>query len=107
MIQSDSSLIRPTVDLTLVRLIVKAQDWWQRLQQERGLMVSTIAEQEGVNHSYVTRVLRLAFLSPQLVQAIIDCRQPVWVDSGALCAPDAIAADWEQQKQRLLLGRAA
>jgi DNA invertase Pin-like site-specific DNA recombinase len=107
MIQSDSSLIRPTVDLTLVRLIVKARDWWQRLQQERGLMVSTIAEQEGVNHSYVTRVLRLAFLSPHIVQAIINCRQPVWMDSGALCAPDAIAPDWEQQKQRLLLGRAA
>ncbi len=68
-------------------------------------MVSTIAAQEGVNHSYVTR--RLAFLSPQIVQAIIDCRQPVWMDSGALCAPDAIASDWEQQKQRLLLGRAA
>jgi DNA invertase Pin-like site-specific DNA recombinase len=107
MIQADSSLIRPSVDLTLVRLIVKARDWWQRLQLERGLMVSTIAEQEGVNHSYVTRVLRLAFLSPQIVQAIIDCRQPVWMDSGALCAPDAIASDWEQQKQRLLLGRAA
>jgi site-specific DNA recombinase len=107
MIQADSRLCRPTVDLTLVRLIVKARDWWQRLQQERGLMVSTIAEQEGVNHSYVTRVLRLAFLSPQIVQAIIDCRQPVWMDSGALCAPGAIAPDWEQQKQRLLLGRAA
>ena len=107
MIQADSSLIRPTIDLTLVRLIVKARDWWQRLQQVRGLMVSTIAEQEGVNHSYVTRVLRLAFLSPHAVQAIIDCRQPVWMDSGALCAPDAIASDWAQQKQRLLLGRAA
>jgi DNA invertase Pin-like site-specific DNA recombinase len=107
MIQADSTLIRPTVDLTLVRLIVKAGDWWQRLQQERGLMVSTIAEQEGVNHSYVTRVLRLAFLSPAVVQAIIDCRQPVWMDGGALCAPHAIALDWEQQKQRLLLGRAA
>jgi DNA invertase Pin-like site-specific DNA recombinase len=107
MIQSDNSLVRPTVDLTLVRLIVKARSWWQRLQQERGLMVSTIAEQEGVNHSYVTRVLRLAFLSPHIVQAIINCRQPVWMDSGALCAPDAIAPDWEQQKQRLLLGRAA
>jgi DNA invertase Pin-like site-specific DNA recombinase len=107
MIQADSSLIRPTVDLTLVRLIVKARDWWLRLQEERGLMVSTIAEQEGVNHSYVTRVLRLAFLSPHIVQAIIDCRQPVWMDSGALCAPDAIAPDWEQQKQHLLLGRAA
>ena len=53
------------------RLIVKARNWWQRLQQERGPMVSTIAEQEGVNHSYVTRVLRLAFLSPQIVEAII------------------------------------
>src|SRR5579884_2442088 len=107
MIQSDSTLIRATVDLTLVRLIIKARGWWQRLQQERGLMVSTIAEQEGVNHSYVTRILRLAFLSPHIVQAIIDCRQPVWMDSGVLCAPGAIGTDWEQQKQRLLLGRAA
>lgn len=70
-------------------------------------MVSTIAEQEGVNHSYVTRVLGLASLSPDIVQAIIDCRQPAWVDGGAHCAPNAIRADWEQQKQRLLLGRAA
>jgi site-specific DNA recombinase len=107
MVQSDRRLFRPTHDLTLIRLIIKAKDWWQRLQQERGLMVSTIAEQEGVNHSYVTRVLRLAFLSPDVVQAIINCRQPVWMDGGALCAPDAIAYDWEQQKQRLLLGRPA
>lgn len=107
MIQSDSRLLNPTHDLTLIKLIVKARDWWQRLQQERGLMVSTIAEQEGVNHSYVTRVLRLAFLSPDVVQAIINCRQPVWMHGGALCAPDAIASDWEQQKQRPLLGRPA
>ena len=45
--------------------------------------------------------------SVDAVEAIVDCRQPVWMDSGALCAPDAIAPDWEQQKQRLLLGRAA
>jgi hypothetical protein len=107
MVQSDSRLLRSTHDLTLIRLNVKARDWWQRLQQERGLMVSTIAEQEGVNHSYVTRVLRLAFLSPHVVQAIINCRQPVWMDGGALCASDAIAPDWEQQRQRLLLGRPA
>jgi site-specific DNA recombinase len=107
MVQSDSRLLRATHDLTLIRLMVKARDWWQRLQQERGLMVSTIAEQERVNHSYVTRVLRLAFLSPDVVHAIINCRQPVWIDGGALCATDAIASDWEQQKQRLLVGRPA
>ena len=107
MVHRDGTRLRPTVDLTLVRLIVKARDWWERLQNERGLMVSTIAREEGVNDSYVTRVLRLAFLSPSVVQAIISCRQPVWMDGGALCAPGAIALDWGVQKQRLLLGRAS
>jgi DNA invertase Pin-like site-specific DNA recombinase len=106
MIQSDNKLLRPTHDLTLIRLIVKARDWWQRLQQERGLTVSAIAEQEGVTHSYVTRILRLAFLSPPVLQAIISCRQPVWMDGGALSATGAIALDWEVQKQQLLLGPA-
>ena len=107
MVDRDGTRLRPTVDLTLVRLIVKARDWWERLRAERGLMVSTIAREEGVNDSYVTRVLRPAFLSPSVVQAIIDCRQPVWMDGAALCAPGAIALDWEVQKQRLLLGRAS
>ena len=106
MIQEDGRLLRPTVDLTLVRLIVKARNWWLRLLQERGLTVSAIAEQEGVGHSYATRILRLAFLSPGVVQAIISCRQPMWMDGGALSAPGAIALNWEHQKQQLLLGRA-
>lgn len=50
---------------------------------------------------------RLAFLSPQVVQAIITGKQPVWMDSGALCTKAAIALDWERQKRHLLLGRAA
>ena len=106
MIQADNRLLKPAHDLTLIRLIVKARDWWQRLQQERGLTVSAIAEQEGVTQSYVTRILRLAFLSPRIVQAIISCRQPVWMDGGALSATGAIAPDWEVQKEQLLLGPA-
>jgi site-specific DNA recombinase len=106
MIQADNRLLKPAHDLTLIRLIVKGRDWWQRLQVERGLTVSGIAEQEDVTHSYVTRILRLAFLSPRVVQAIIGCRQPVWMDGGALSATGAIALDWEVQKQQLLLGPA-
>lgn len=106
MIQEDGRALRPTIDHTLVRLIVKARNWWQRLQQERGLTVSAIARQEGVTHSYVTRILRLAFLSPRVIQAIISCRQPTWMDGGALSARSAIALNWEIQNQQLLLGRA-
>jgi site-specific DNA recombinase len=106
MIQTDNRRLKPAHDLTPIRLIVKARDWWRRLQDERGLTVSAIAEQEGVTHSYVTRILRLAFLSPGLVHAVISCRQPVWMDGGALSATDTIALDWELQKQQLLLGPA-
>jgi hypothetical protein len=106
MIQADNTLLKSAHDLTLIRLIVKARDWWIRLQEERGLTVSAIAEQEGVTHSYVTRILRLAFLSSRIVQAIISCRQPVWMDGGVLSATGAIALDWEVQKEQLLLGPA-
>jgi DNA invertase Pin-like site-specific DNA recombinase len=107
MIQHDGRLIRSTVDLTLVRLIVKARGWWQRLQQERGLTVSGLAASEDVTQSYVTRVLRLAFLSPDVVKAIMTGRQPAWLDRGSLCSRDSISLDWDQQKHNLLLGRAS
>lgn len=107
MIQSDGRLIRSTIDLTLVRLIVKARSWWQRLQQERGLTASGLAASENVTQSYVTRILRLAFLSPDVVKSIMTGRQPAWLDSGSLCSRDSISLDWDQQKQNFLLGRAS
>lgn len=105
MVQHDGRLVQPSVDLTLVRLIVKARSWWQRLLQERGLTVSGIAASENVTQSYVTRILRLAFLSPEVAKSIIAGKQPEWMDSGALTR-DKIALDWEQQKRVLLMGRA-
>jgi site-specific DNA recombinase len=107
MIHNDGRLIRPTVDLTLVRLIVKARSWWQRLQQERGLTVGKLAESEDVTQSYVTRILRLAFLSPDVVKSIMTGRQPAWLDSGSLCNKDSISHDWDEQQQNFLSGRAS
>ncbi len=105
MVQHDGRLVQPSVDFSLVRLIVKARSWWQRLQQERGLTVSGIAASENVTKSYVTRVLRLAFLCPEVVKSIIAGKQPAWMDSGVLCTSGSIALDWEQQKRVLLMGR--
>jgi site-specific DNA recombinase len=107
MVQPDGRLIRSAVDLKLVRLIVKARGWWQRLQQERGLTVTQLAANEDVTQSYVTRVLRLAFLSPEVVKAIMTGRQPDWLDCGSLSGKNSISLDWEQQRQDLLLGRAS
>ena len=61
-----------------------------------------LAEREGVSASWITRVVRLAFLSPQVVDAILAARVRAGVDAGALTATDGVAASWAAQAQALL-----
>jgi len=70
---------------------------WQRLLDE-GRMTSgvEIARQEGLNQSSVNELLRLTLLSPQIVRALLDGRQPKtltlrWLKNHEL------PADWEAQ----------
>lgn len=90
------------VDLTLVRLIVRARAWWQRIA-ETGIDPSNLAALEGVSPSYIVRVLRLAFLSPAVVEAVLDGRLRAGIDSSALLNIRAIDPSWESQERRCML----
>lgn len=59
------------VDLGLVMLIHQARTWWAELAKGE-LNIANLARKEKVTRSYVTRILRLAFLSPELNDAILD-----------------------------------
>lgn len=89
-------------DLTLIRLIVKAREWWARMT-EGNLDPSTLATQEGVSVSYVVRVLRIAFLAPAVVDAVLDGRLRAGVDSTALLDIRAVAPDWVKQERACML----
>ena len=52
----------------------------------------------------MTRVVRLAFLSPALVEAILAGRQGAMIDGKALTGTDAIPIDWAQQRALFLTG---
>ena len=58
-----------------------------------------IAEAEGVTRSFVNRLLRLTLLAPDIVEAILDGRQPKGVQLEELT--DAIPSEWEAQRSRL------
>lgn len=92
------------VDLTLVRLIAKARGWWERISRT-GIDPSTLAVLEGVTRSYIARVLRLAFLSPAVVEAVLDGRLRAGIDSSALLNIRAIDPSWEDQERRCMLRR--
>ena len=81
---------------SLVGLLVQAHGWWAELRKgEVGM--KALASREGVTGSYLTRVLRLVFLSPALTQAILAGRQPVGLTTRALTLGEKIDASWAAQ----------
>ena len=61
---------------------------------ERSL--AEIARAEEINDAYVSRLLRLTLLAPDIVEAILDGRQVPGLQLEALLKP--IPVEWERQK---------
>jgi hypothetical protein len=59
--------------------------------------IAKIAAAEKINESYVGRVLRLTLLAPDLVEAILEGRQPVEVTLAGLMKPFAVG--WAEQRK--------
>jgi hypothetical protein len=91
----------PGPDRTLLKLIVKARSWWHELSSG-GLDPTSLAAREGITDSYVVRVVRLAFLSPYVVDAVLAGRLKADVDATALLKPGAIPLAWAAQEARFI-----
>ena len=71
------------------------------MEQNPDLTLQRIGEAEGVSPSYVTRLLRLAYLAPDIVTAIIDGRQPPGLTANTLMKNTRLPFRWETQRKRL------
>lgn len=67
---------RPCIDDPLLAAVVRAFHWKRLLDDGVHATIGDLAQSEGLNTSYVSHVLRLTLLSPALVEAILDGRQP-------------------------------
>jgi hypothetical protein len=84
-------------DLTLVKLLAKARSWWNEVRAGE-IDIPALARREGVTDSYVTRIVRLAFLAPSVVEAILAGSQFAAVSGVKLTAPDSIPVEWAEQR---------
>ena len=89
-----------TIDNSMVKLIVRGFRWQRMLYEGKFTSIEDLSAAEKINPSYVSRVLRLAFLSPKVVQAIMDGKQPAWLTMKELLKPST--ADWSEQEQIFL-----
>jgi DNA invertase Pin-like site-specific DNA recombinase len=62
-------------DANLVKALARAHEWWGRIVRGDAKGIGEIAQAEGFNRAYITRFLCLAFLAPDITQAILEGRQ--------------------------------
>ena len=72
--------------------------------QSEGRTISDLARESGVSPSYFTRILRLSFLAPDIVSAILGDRHPLELTAKRISLTDRLPNAWSGQ--RALLGMA-
>lgn len=85
----------PQANEVLVKAIARGWHWYNQLASGEVESVQALAKQTGLNASYISRVLRCAFLSPRLVEDILDGRHPKALSLDALF--DGIPHSWSEQ----------
>lgn len=65
-------------DITLINAVARAFRWLRMLETGKFATISVLAAAEKINSHYVSRILRLTLLPPDVVEAILDGRQPEW-----------------------------
>jgi hypothetical protein len=63
-------------DEKLIKGIARAYKWQKQIAQGKYKTARDIEDAEGINHSYVQRVMRMMLLSPRIIEAILDGEQP-------------------------------
>ena len=89
-----------TIDNTMIKVIARGFRWQRLLYAGTYATIEDLAAAEKINPSYVSRILRLAYLSPKVVQAILDGSHPAWLTMRDLLEP--FPMDWREQEQKLM-----
>ena len=89
------------VDQTLLKTIVRAHKWFNDLVSGRVRNMTEIASKEDVDKSYVSRVVNLAFLAPDITESIIAGRQPADLSAEKLIRRIHLPLEWARQHQIL------
>ena len=87
---------RPRVDNAMVKALARAFRWQRMLDDGVCGTIEELARRERVNRGYLSRVLRLTLLAPDIVEAILDGRQPDGTRLEDLL--DGFPMEWEGQR---------
>jgi DNA invertase Pin-like site-specific DNA recombinase len=85
-------------DARLIKLLIRARRFNAALVGSDGMPFAALAKREGVSPSYFTRLVRLSYLAPDIIEAILDGRQPPDLTADKLLAHSRLPLGWHEQR---------
>ena len=86
---------RSRVDSALLKALARGFRWRKLLETGHFATIEEIAEAENINASYVSRLLRMTLLAPEIVEVILAGRQPEGLTLARAMKP--FPAEWKCQ----------
>jgi DNA invertase Pin-like site-specific DNA recombinase len=90
-----------TVDPLLIDTVTRAMNWLIRLTAEENVTIVELARQDGIDDGEISRILPLAFLAPDIVETVVQGRQPVTLTTTYLKRLKPLPASWAEQRRVL------
>ncbi|OUS09126.1 hypothetical protein A9Q96_00150 [Rhodobacterales bacterium 52_120_T64] len=87
------------VDPAMVKMIAHAHSWLDDLKS--GLSYKQIALRDEIDQRHVARTIRVAFLAPDITEAILTGHEPRGLTSGRLLQLKVLPTDWQAQREML------
>lgn len=87
---------RTRIDNSMVKALARAFRWRKLLESGTYTIAEEIAQAEKINTSYISRILRLTLLAPDIVEMILDGLQPATLTMAKLIQPFPL--DWHGQR---------
>lgn len=88
-------------DLILIKEVVRARRCVDTLLSGHAKNLAALASREGVSDRYISSLIPLAFLAPEIVEAIVAGHQPAELTAHRLIRHIDLPIDWSGQKQLL------
>lgn len=90
-----------TLDIKLIRAVARALRWRKLLENGEIRSVQALAKKVGQERRHVRRTLSLAFLSPDLMEGILNGKQPKKLTLSKLLY-DGVPHSWILQRKAIL-----
>ncbi len=97
--QVPSRQVARTYSESLALAIARAHHWKGLIDSGKFASLSELATAIGLAVSYAARIYRLTYLAPDIIEAILDGREPEGLSMRVLCKP--VPAEWIEQRERL------